>query len=232
MVADNEELFVSQGDQPEEHVFSMPAEALEKLRMLGLSTPVTSGQPLPMVEQVPIVFDTAPLASTSEPEVIITRSGPVVVRRRITKTVLYRGDGRKETVVATQKQRYLNKRDASGKPIFYTEPPASLPANEAICQYCTKLFRRSTPLEIASNMAKPGGISDEAARLLAAQYPDAADNATRSINDLEFKLAEHVRLRHGRLAAFTNDPLYRRIREVDESQGIAKRSRGRPRKEQ
>ena len=229
----DEEQFVSQGDQPPDQVFTLPAEALDKIQKITNQVRQSS------VVQVPINFDQTPIAMSTEPEVVMTQSGPMVVRRRLTKTDLYRVDGQKKTISIAQRQRLLNKRDANGKPQWFTNAPAKLPANTNVCRYCFKKFRPSTQFEISSNASR-AQLDEETRRLLQEQYPGMTDNLEASINDVQFKLAEHIRVRHGRIAAFTKDPLFQRIQGSEEqvtpaptssfNPGMPKRGRGRPRK--
>ena len=227
-----EEEFVSQGDQPPEQLFTLPAEALDKIQQLNSTRQ-------PMIQQVPVNFDSTPISMVTEPEVVLTKSGPMIVRRRLTKTKLYRADGQEREIAISQRQRLLNKRGAKGEVQWFTNPPVKLPANTNVCRYCFKKFRPSTQQEISANAAK-AQLDEETLRLLREQYPGMQDNLSASINDVTFKLAEHIRVRHGRIAAFTKDPLFTRIQGAQEqvepqvvstfNPDAVKRGRGRPRK--
>lgn len=167
----------------------------------------------PKVEQIPVEFDTMPIEQAAAPEIVMGPSGPMVVRKRQTKSKLYRADGRVAEVPTVAVPKYLGKRK-NGQRVFFAQPPVEMPKPTKLCPYCFKKFRPSTALELSANAAKDVSNDPEVQALLA-QMRGEGD---LDINDVEFKLAEHIRVKHGRLAAFRGDALYQKAKEAQERQ--------------
>lgn len=190
-------------------LFSIPTERLMADEEAGSESDLAvSSAP------VQVNFDSTPIQKATKGKIVETAAGPMRVRERITTVTLYRADGTEAVVPAAGMQRYLNKRDEYGKQVFFTRPPMKPPANVRICKYCFKKFRNSTLLEIASADNRSKFSDPEVQRLLRESGYADEESGTVNGNDADYKLAMHIRARHGKLAAFTGDPLFERLRDT------------------
>ncbi len=200
-------------------VYIMPEEQLRKIQAISdrLEQQQTDAAGRParqrIVQQIPVQMDTSSIMAVGTPTIVQGGGGPMVVYARKTKLTLYRADGTPRQVPAVAVYRYLNKRDEAGNQVFFQTPPVETQANTAICRYCFKKFRPSTDLERAANAAGANRLNDPEVQALLKAAGGMDDQMDLSINDAEFKLAEHIRARHGRQAAFIRDPILMRLRE-------------------
>ena len=165
-------------------------------------------------EQVSIEIDETPiaLARNTKAEVRQTADGPYRMFARNTSTTLYRADGSPAVVPISGLMRYLRKVDPdSGQRVFYQKPPKTLPKNNRVCVYCGKKFRPSTDLEITASLNN-SKLNDPEAQAILKEM--GYDGDTNPVHDVDYKLASHIQARHGKLAAFTGDPLITRLREA------------------
>ena len=192
-------------------VWDVPEELMSNIEA-ELGKPVDRAQ---QVDVQNVSFDTTPIALNTKPEIVQTSSGPMIVRRRATRTTLYRADGQEVHPPAVARQKYLNKR-REGKPVFYERPPAELPDPEQVCPYCFKPFRPSTQLEKSSNQPRTRNSNPKVQALV----DKLIAQTDKSLNDVDFKLADHILKRHKAIALFTGDPLATRY--IDATQRLAR----------
>ena len=196
----------------EQPVFTLPEEYLAKMEREGFQT-----QPaveVPSKRQIKVKRDTRPLSQFGEREIMNSNSGPMIVRKRKNTALLYHKDGRTSRVPLDGVDHYLEKTDKHGEQTFFSEPQGELPKNERICAYCLKKFRSSTVQEMEANSNRSIEMDEETVLLLEQMGQKYPTIDPKSINDVDFKLAEHIRSRHGKLAAFSGDPMYQRLKET------------------
>lgn len=183
-----------------EQIFTLPEELMSRMQ-----TATQTPKRVMRTEQIQLKRDNTPVLMFGDPEIINGSSGPMLVRKRRTTVTMFHEDGTSSRVPIDGQQRYIDKG-------FSTAPMAEKPSNTKICQYCFKKFRPSTDREIAMNTRRTTELDEETKRLLE-EMGSEYGNLDRSVGDVEFKLAEHIRIRHGKLASFTADPLLKRLRE-------------------
>lgn len=190
-------------------VFTIPEEKMAEIHALQQKMASQDAVRMPHMEQVQVKRDNTPVMKYGAPEIITSSQGPMIVRKRKTTTILYHEDGTSSRIPIDGQSRYLNKGWSS-------KPMADPPKFTKICPYCFKKFRPSTEREMAMNSDRRVLDDPEVQRLLA-EMKETYAGVEESINDVEYKLAEHIRVRHGKIAAFTNDPIYRKLRQSRES---------------
>ena len=199
--------------QPE-RVFDLPEEVVERIAKVSAKngTPNKKLSEAVFVDTQTVQFDSTPIAAVTEPEIVQTGAGPMIVRRRKTSTTVYRRDGRPAKAPIAGLQKVLSIRDKNGHQVFFTTPPPGSEAQQKftkICPYCFKKLRGMTDLERESN-SLPIPKDEESQELLQALKDEGLYDDVK-IKDDDFVLASHIAKRHYQLAMFRRDPILERF---------------------